>query len=343
MSSTVKSAVIGYGMGKHHAYLMTEAGIDFVAVCEPDPSRREQAKIDYPQIRTYASVDELLAQPDINLVVVVTPHNTHADLIRQVLESGKNCVVDKPFVIHASDAWALIDLAKQKGVMLSIHHNRRWDAWYVTAQHIIQQGLLGDIFSAECDFSGFGHPGTTWRSFKEASGGAFYDWGAHYMDWMLGIIPGKMKSIRGYAQKRMWHDYSNEDHLDVMIQFESGAVVHAQSSNIAYAPKHSFRILGTKGAIVCTKGEGPEEERIIRLYSEIDGVLVETQVPFLYPYGEKARDANWRKFYDNILDHLTNGAELIVKPEQVARVIAVLETATKSAEEGLELPVPFEN
>lgn len=332
METKIRGAVIGYGMGKHHANQMTEAGIDFAALCEPDPVRREQAKLDYPHIRTYSEVKDLLADPDIDLVAVVTPHNTHAELAIKVMESGKNCIVDKPMCIRADDAAALVDKARNTGVMLSVYHNRRWDDWYLTTKRLIEQGVLGDVFSVEMNFSNYGHPGNTWRSYKDVSGGIFYDWGAHYMDWMLGIVPGKMKSIRGYVQKRLWDDVTNEDQLDCMIEFESGAIVHSQTSQIDRAGKTAVRILGTKGAIETDRGVKMGD--YLTLYTDLDGIHVETKVPFL--------PSSWISYYHNIVDHLTNGAELAVKPEQVLRVISVLETAGKSAVEGRELSVPYE-
>lgn len=332
MTTTIRGAVIGYGMGKHHALQMTEAGIDFTALCEPDPVRREQAKRDFPHIRVFAAADDLLADPAIDLVAVVTPHNTHAELANKVLESGKHCIVDKPMCIRADDAAALANKARQRGVMLSVYHNRRWDDWYLTARRLIGQGVLGDIFSVEMKFAQRGHPGNTWRSSKELSGGVFYDWGAHYMDWMLGIVSGRIKSIRGYAQKRLWHDITNEDQLDCLIAFESGAIVFSQTSQIAGGTGSAVRIAGTKGVIETDRGVA--QGKFLTLYTEINGIPAETKVPFL--------PSSWISYYHNIIDHLLDGAELAVKPEQALRVVAVLETAGRSAAEGCELPVPYE-
>ncbi|RAP76917.1 hypothetical protein DL346_14455 [Paenibacillus montanisoli] len=328
----LRGAVIGYGnMGTHHAKQMEKAGIEFAAVCEFDQARREQARIDYPHLRVFGDVKELLEEPGIDLVTIVTPHDTHAELAMQVLEARKNCILEKPMCIHADDAAALVNKAKETGVMLSVYHNRRWDGWFITAKELIEQGRLGDVFCVEFYFGGYGHPGQWWRSDKRISGGAFYDWGAHYMDWLLGIVPGKVKSVRGYSQKRLWHDVTNEDHLDCIIEFESGAVAHAQTSQLAAAGKVERRILGTKGAIISDK---LGQQEFLTLYTEKDGEKVESTVPYA--------KTDWLSYYHNIVAHLTEGAELAVKPEQALRVIAILDTATKSAEQGRELTVPYE-
>lgn len=334
-SFQLNGAVIGYGgafnMGRHHALQMKQAGFGFAAVCELDPGRLAQAAADFPGIRTYSRVEDMLAEPDIGLVTVITPHHTHAPLAKQVLESGKHCIVEKPMCIRVDDAHELVGLARQKGVMLSVYHNRRWDGWLLTVQDLAQRGLLGDIFHAEFYFGGFGHPGHWWRSDKRISGGAFYDFGAHYMDAMLQLVPGRMRSVRGYAQKRLWHDVTNEDQLDCLIEFDSGAVVHAQSSSIARAGKAVRRILGTKGAVVSTE----DSPRHLTLHRELDGQQVEIKVPLL--------EDDWQAYYRNVAEHLLRGGELAVKPEQARRVIAVLDTAGRSAEERRELPVSYED
>lgn len=335
MSKALKGAVIGYGgafnMGKAHAEQMTKFGIEFTAACDLDPGRMEQAKKDFPHIRTYTKVEDLLAQADIDLVTVITPHNTHAPLAEQVLNSGKHCILEKPMCIHAEDADKLVRLSREKGRMISVYHNRRWDAWYLTLKDLIDKDVIGEIFHVEMYMGGYHQPGNWWRSNKEISGGAFYDWGAHYVDYLLGVMPGKIKSIRGYIHNRVWHESSNEDQIDSMIQFENGALAHIEISSIAHAGKAAFRFLGTKGAIV----DMNMWDKQMTLHTLLNGIKIETNVPCL-------KD-NHDAYYRNIADHLMNGAELIVKPEEARRTIAVIETTEKSAAAGKELSVPYEN
>ncbi|WP_188990724.1 Gfo/Idh/MocA family protein [Paenibacillus nasutitermitis] len=331
----LRGAVIGYGgafnMGKHHGIQMMNAGIDFVAACDMDADRMEQAKADFPGIRTYLSVDDLLREPDIDLVTVITPHNTHAPLAEQIINSGKHCILEKPMCIKAQDADRLVHLAQQKGVMLSVFHNRRWDGWYLTVKDLIDKDILGDIFQVEMYMGGYDKPGPWWRSIKEVSGGVFYDWGAHYIDYLLGIVPGKIKSVRGYVHNRVWHEITNEDHIDSHIEFESGAVAHIEISTIAYAGKAAMRILGTKGAVVDTSlWDGK-----ITLFTDINGVKVESDINCM----KDSHDA----YYQNIAAHLYRGEELIVKPEEARRIIAILETTEHSAAAGRELELPYEN
>ncbi|SDO19570.1 Predicted dehydrogenase [Paenibacillus sp. yr247] len=333
--SVLRGAVIGYGgafnMGKQHAGQMIKNGISFVAACDLDAGRMEQAKQDFPEIRTFTDPTELISQNDIDLITVITPHNTHASLAKQILSAGKHCILEKPMCIFTKDAYEMVKLSQEKGKMLSVYHNRRWDGWYLTLKQLIEKEILGDIFHMEFCMGGYKSPGNWWRSNKEISGGALYDWGAHLVDYALGIIPGKIKSVRGFIHNRVWHEYSNEDHVDSIVQMENGAVIQIQISNIAFAGKPHIRVLGTKGGIIDANMFDGE----LTLFTEINGVKVETKVPCVKDQGDK--------YYENIAAHLYKGEELIVKPEQAMRNIAVIETTERSAAEGKELPVPHED
>ncbi len=329
----IRGAVIGYGgafnMGKHHGTHMNRVGIEFAAACDLDPARMEQARQEFPGIRTFTSVDELLEQPDIDLVTVITPHHTHAPLAEQVLRSGKHCILEKPMCIHAADADKLVSLAQEKGLMLSVFHNRRWDGWYLTVKDLINKGVLGEIFHVEMYMGGYQEPKDWWRDNKAISGGAFYDWGAHYIDYLLGMIPGRIRSVRGFIHNLVWHQKSNEDHIDSIIQFEQGAVAQVQISSIARIGKARFRILGTKGAV-----EVLNKKKTLLLYSDIDGQNAPTEIEMMPDQHDQ--------YYDNIAAHLLHGAELVVKPTEARRVIAVIETTEHSAKAGKELAVPYE-
>ncbi|MBD2844197.1 Gfo/Idh/MocA family oxidoreductase [Paenibacillus sp. IB182496] len=334
MDKPIKGAVIGYGgafnMGLRHAQYMLQHGIAFAAACDLDPERVEQAKQDFPNIDTYTSVEELLANDEINLVTVITPHHTHAQLAEQILEAGKHCILEKPMCIHADDAERLVQLARARGLMLSVYHNRRWDGWYLTVKDLIAKGIIGDVFHVEMFSGGYSEPKAWWRSIKEVSGGVFYDWGAHYVDYLLGIMPGPVTGVRGYIHNRVWDKISNEDQMDSIISFASGAVANVQISTIAHAGRPAFRLLGSKGAIVDqTLGDGE-----LTLYTELEGVKIETKVP--------CQPSQQERYYANIADHLMRGADLIVKPEQARRTIAIIETTEKSALAGRELDVPYE-
>ncbi|MHB0997935.1 MAG: Gfo/Idh/MocA family protein [Armatimonadota bacterium] len=328
----IRCAVVGYGgafnMGKAHATWMNDTGrMSTIAACDLDPARTEEAKKDLPGITVYNDFDQMLINKDIDLVVIITPHNTHAPLALKALNAGKHVVLEKPMCITVDEATSMIDAAKKAGVTLTTFHNRRHDGDFMAIKEVIEKGIIGDVFHIEAFIGGYSHPGTWWRANKEISGGCMYDWGAHFIDWILNLIPEEMESVTGFFHKRVWMDVTNEDQTEAIIKFKNGAVANLQVSSIARISKPKWRILGTKGAIT------DNWIGSFKLATQVDGIPVDGDV--------KYKDSNWPAYYLNLAAHLLDGAPLEVTPESSRRVIAVIETAEKSAKSGKTEPVPF--
>lgn len=327
----IRMGVIGYGgafnMGKVHFDQAINAGIKPAAVCDLDKARTEQAKADYPDIETFNNVEDFLTKAPVDLVTVITPHNTHADLCIQAAKAGKHVITEKPMCITADEATRMIDASKAAGKMLSIYHNRRWDGDFMAIRKTIESGAIGDIFSLEAYMGGYGHPGKWWRAQKDISGGNFYDWGAHVIDWALHFIPKKIVDVTGIYQKRVWMDVTNEDHTQAIIRFEDNVWANIEMSNISKVGKPRYRILGTKGGIE-DRWDGH-----FTLFNEVNGLRSESKVSYL--------EGDWAAYYVNVAEHLAEGKALVVTPESGRRIISVIETAEKSAKEGKALVPPF--
>jgi predicted dehydrogenase len=336
MSRTIRCGVIGYGgafnMGRAHAEYITQTdGLELAAICDLDAARTAVAQEDFAGIQTYNAVAEMLASPAIDLAVIVLPHNLHAPVSIQCSQAGKHVICEKPMALTVDEATRMIEAARAAGKMLSVFHNRRQDDSYRTLHKIIrEENLLGEVFNIEIWSGGFARPGTWWRSSKEISGGLLYDWGAHFLDWLLGLVPGPIESVTGYFQKRLWHEVSNEDHGQAVIKFENGCIASIQMSTIAHAHKPAWWVLGEKGAAVDRGG-----------YYEVTGDFQAAGHPatLRVPYSPKSE---WQAYYANIADHLLRGAELMVKPEQARRVIAGQEAAEQSSKTGKSLALPTE-
>ena len=329
----IRAAIVGYGpafnMGKYHAESMKSTGLfKVVAVCDRDEKRLEAARKDLGEIITYTDVAQLAKNPEVQLASVVGPHNFHASVALPLLNAGKHVVVEKPFAITIRECDQMIKAAKKAGVTLSVFHNRRHDGDFMAIEDIIEKGYIGEVFHLEAHSGAYGRPGKWWRSEKKISGGAFYDWGAHFMDWVLHLVPGKIKTVTGQYQKRVWNDVTNEDHVETYIKFDSGAVAHVELSSICAAPKPRWYILGTKGAIV-DRSEGKFT------------VCTRTG-DYTASFEVKYYESKWASYYQMLADHLTKDAPNPVTPESARRVIAVIELAERSSRTGKEQKVPYE-
>ncbi len=330
----IKVAVVGYGpyfnMGASHAQVLNASGsFEVVAVCDVDKARLRVAKADLGEhVRTYSDAMALGRDDEVQLAVIVVPHSAHCQVALALLKAGKHCVVEKPFAVTVKECDRMIAAAKDAGVTLSVYHNRRWDGEFLTLKGLVDAGWIGDVFHVETGLGSYEKPRAWWRSDKEVSGGGLYDWGAHFVDWMLNLVPGKMRTVTGQFQESpVWKQVTNEDHGECYIKFDGGAVAHLQVSTICASPKPKWYVLGTRGAIV---GDGEKFTVTTRVKDRL--------AEFEAGIGGWAGSA----YYEALADHFTKGAPNPVTPESARRVIAVLELAGKSSKTGKEQTVPHE-
>ncbi|MBN1352993.1 ThuA domain-containing protein [candidate division KSB1 bacterium] len=335
-SKTIRCGLLGYGpafnMGKGHAeWINKTPGLQTVAMCDVDPGRIAAAKEEHPEFEGYfSSLDDMLKMKDLDLIVNILPHNLHASTTLQSLDAGKHVVLEKPFCIDVAEANAMVQKYREKGLLLSLFNNRRWDGDYLTIHDLLNRGLIGDIYRVECGQGGFNHPGFWWRSDKSISGGVMHDWGAHFLDWILNLVPAKITQVMGDFQKRVWHAVTNEDFGQVTIKFENGVTADYWISSMAAISRPKWLILGTRGAIQV----GRNDEMLLVSYAS--GVRLESKINLTLPaYGSV-------QYYRNVADHLLMGEELVVKPEQARRVIGIIEAGKISSELGKSVP-PIKN
>lgn len=328
-TKTIKVGTIGYGgafnMGKQHLDgLCANAGFVPAAVCDLDPSRLEVAKTDFPGIETYTDLDEMLAKSDVELLVVILPHNVHAEIALKCLRAGKHVIVEKPFAITVEECDEIIAMAKENNLLATTYHNRHWDANILTIKEHLSK--IGRPYRWESFFGWRGKPRDWWRSDKAISGGILYDWGAHFMEWMLQCMEGEMTEVSGYAVSDIWPN-PQEDELEAVVRFKGGALATHCASAAAMKGKDMIVIRGSEGAITATM-----KEIDLTTLNEA-GEAVTTRVHL--------KPSESEKFYQNIHAHLFHGAELVITPELSRRVIQILHFATKSAEEGKAIPARY--
>jgi predicted dehydrogenase len=339
----VRIGMLGYGaIGSEHASAITRTpGLELAAVCDPVTARVDAARAWQPQLRGHADADALLQDDGVDLVVVSTPPNTHAAQVLRALDAGKHVVVEKPFCLTVAEADRLIAAASAAGLTLAVHQNRRWDRDYLALSAAVRSGSVGDVFHVETFVGGYAHPCNSWHSDAEVSGGAVYDWGSHYLDWVLDLLPQPVEWVSATAHKRVWHDVTNADHTRVLLHFSDGVEAEFTASDLAAARKPKFYVLGTAGALV---GDWQAERTVSR--SPV-GLVVEDR--FAVTDGPAALSllgadgscttlplppAPPDPFHRELADALLSGWPMSIAPQGSRRTIAVMQAATASAADG---------
>jgi predicted dehydrogenase len=326
----MKVGVVGYGpaygMGRHHLNDMAaNQGFRPWAVCDIVEERLQAAAKEFPGIETYNDLGEMLRKSDVELLAIVLPHNAHAPAAIQCMNAGRHVVVEKPFALTVEECDSMIAAAKKNKVMLSAYHNRHWDSNILTIKKHLPR--IGRPYRWESHHGGYSKPRDWWRSDKKISGGVNFDWGAHFVEWMLQVMDYKMVEISGFHVREVWTETTNEDEVEAVVRFEGDAVASHCDTMIAAAGKPTIRICGAKGAIIADHGSC-----VVHTLGKA-GERLATTVPMV----PKANP----KYYENVRDHLLRGKDLIITAELARRVIQVLDYACRSAQAGKALKAKY--
>jgi len=188
MSHTINAALVGYGFAGqtfHAPFLTTTPGLALRWVVSRDAAK-VQAELPGCLV---GSLDEVLADDTVDLVVIATPNDTHAPIARQALLAGKHVVIDKPFALDLAEAEALVVLAEEQQRLLSIFHNRRWDGDFLTVRRLLAEGALGQVAQFESHFDRY-RPEVRqrWREAGGPGSGLWFDLGPHILDQSLQLF-----------------------------------------------------------------------------------------------------------------------------------------------------------
>ena len=335
----IQTAIVGYGGAgrRFHGYLISqEPGLELTAVSSRDPGRRQAAAEEYG-VKTYETIDELLEKDEAKLVIIATPHDSHADLAVKALEAGKHVVTDKAMCLKTDEADRMIEAAESNRVMLSVFHNRRWDGDYLTLRKTIDSGLIGQVFLIEECVMGYHQPGG-WRGNYAQGGGPLYDWGAHLVDHAVQIAGCPTDWVFCDSQRHKWSTDVPE-YVKCLIKFRSGLLYTVEVGYLSKYSKPKFFALGTEGAFR-KEGLDPQEACMIqgRIQDAVEDpanrAYVKTTINGLETESRPQTVAgDWCAFYRNIAAHLRDGEELAVKARDVREDIRIMEAAARSAEE----------
>ena len=343
----VKVGLCAFGMsGKvfHAPFLKEHPGFFMSAIVERS---KEESKEKYPETTIFRSVEEMLANADIELVVVNTPVQTHSEYVKKALEAGKNVIVEKPFTVDVSEAEELVKLAKEKNLFLSVYQNRRFDRDYLQVQNILDDGKLGTLKEAEIRFDRF----RTEPSAKEhkenpelKGSGALHDLGSHLID--------QATQLFGFPEKLFADVFSMKgsafanDYFEILLYYKNNFRVRLKSSVFSKEAHYAYILHGEKGSFLQERTDDQESELVsgtIPIYNEDwtkpltkpDGIL-----NYLKENSETERiltssePGNYMDYYQEIYEHIVFGADLPSPGTEIIQNMKIIEAALESSREG---------
>lgn len=328
--SVLRIAITGLGdWAWRHVQLIRETpGFELCAISSRSAAAAERAARELPGIQVFTTQAAMLAAARPDIVVITTPHHTHAPFALEAFAAGAHVIVEKPVATTLADAKAMLTAARAAGRSLAVYHNRHWDPWLRVALDAVRSGRLGTLTQADTTWPYYFSP-ETWRGQKARSGGQFYDVGAHLSDYLLQFAGEYPELVSGQLFSRPGADPShNEDQATAFLRFRSGLVSRLCCSAIDVAPARRFHLVGDKGTLTDEWNWGGG---VARVWTGRPGQKVQCEE---LPYGHEDETGGGRPLYANLADHFLRGGPLEVPPEHAVRVVAVLLAAEQSATQG---------
>ena len=344
----INTALCSFGMSGwvfHAPFIAADPHFKLYAVWERSKNLAEQK---YPGVKRYRTLEEMLADDEVELVIVNTPNVTHYEYAKKALLAGKHIVVEKPFTATAEEAKELIELAKKQNKKLSVYQNRRYDSDYRTIKKVLEEKLLGDVVEAEFHFDRYSEVLSP-KQHKEIpvhGTGTLYDLGSHLIDQALQLF-GMPDAV--FADIRIIRPVSKvDDYFDLLLYYPN-VRVRIKSSYLVKEPLPGYVLHGSKGSFIKAKtnvqeealqagnvpgtpgwGTEPGSERGL-LHTEKDGKTIREYIG--------SERGNYADYYDGIYEAIRNDKPVPVSGEDALNVIKIIETAFKSSDEKKVIPV----
>jgi predicted dehydrogenase len=345
---TIEVGLIGYGLAGrafHAPVIRAAPGMHLAAILQRSGN---EAAEKYPDVRIVGTMEELLAIREIHLVVIATPNDSHYSLAMQCLETGHDVVVDKPFTTTLEEAKSLAAFAKQRGRLITVYQNRRYDGDFQAIRKLVGEGTLGRIVRFETNYDRYRpqlKPGA-WRETTRGGSGILFDIAPHLIDHAL-VLFGLPEAVT--ADVRIERENAvADDSFDIMFHYPRAMRAVLRSSILAAAQRPRFVLHGTQGSFV-KQTVDPQENNLRHGYIPKDGPWgaepEENWGVLTVPDGDKftqrripSAPCDFRDYYANVRDALLGKAEPAVTPEWAVNVMRLLELARESSEKHCTIP-----
>lgn len=341
--TTINTAILSYGMSGrifHAPFIQQHPGFTLAGSWERSAKKIER---DYASAKSYATLQDVLTDPDVDLVVVNTPTLTHFEFAREALQHGKHVLVEKAFAGNAEEARTLAALAKQQQRKLSVFQNRRWDSDFQSVRNVLQQGILGDIVEANLGYYRF-DPKLSPKAHKEepsAGSGIIKDLGPHVIDQAL-LLFGMPEAV--FADIGITREHSRvDDYFDILLMYFDKSV-HVKGGYFFKQAIPEYTLFGTQGSFLKTRSDVQESQLDQGMTPADDGYGREPDAAagqLCIGGADKTESSvvvsplgNYLEFYDGLYESIANDKTEPVSAEDGIRVMQIIDAALQSHSEG---------
>ena len=347
----IRIAVIGHGfMGHEHETMLSQMeGIRLVGFSDRDPKQLDDVR---EGLKRYESNKALLADPEVDVVLIAANNNQHHDLVIQAAEAGKDIICEKPVAMSLEELDDMVRVTNECGVKFTVHHQRRLDQDFRIMKEIFDQKALGDVYMMKNSLYGFNGNMHDWHVYISEGGGMLYDWGVHLIDQILFMMPeAKITSI--YADVRNVINFEVDDYFKILLRFDNHVMAEVELGTYLLADKPQDKwferhwIMGGNKGTAYVDGFEPEGKivRTTELLTNVRGSRTMTAAGPTRSFGPPAPgkivtedvpkvNTCHRDYFENYKKAYYGEEDFLVKIPETRRVLAVMDAVRKSAKTG---------
>ncbi|TKC07655.1 Gfo/Idh/MocA family oxidoreductase [Pedobacter frigoris] len=336
MEKAIVTGLLAFGMsGKvfHAPFIDAHPGFKFHAVLERN---QKSAAAAYPGVKSYDTFEALIADPEIELVIVNTPNFTHADYTRRSLLAGKHVLIEKPFTPTSAEAKELFELAKSVGKQIFIYHNRRWDSDCTSIQKVVESGKLGRLVEVHYRYDRY-RKAIGPKIFKEEpqpASGLMYDLGPHLLDQAISLF-GKPTSFYKVLGKHR-ENTKVDDYFMIHLSYPNDLNVFLTSGLLIADPQKAFVLHGSAGSFVKGRSDVQEGQLLagMKLSNPALGIEAPEDKGHLTIMDEQgtphlslveSEHGNYMGLFEAVYQSLTNDIPYPITEEQILTQLEILE------------------
>ena len=333
----VRIGVVGYGMAGSVFHGPLIASVEGLFLSTVVSSKPDVVHRDFPWVTVVPDIKTMLADSTVEVVVIASPNSTHFAYAKMALEAGKHVIVDKPFSIRVSEADELIELATEKNLLISAFQNRRYDNDFLTVRKVVEEGLLGDIYSYEAHYDLFRPQiSAKWKEHAGEGSGALYDLGPHLIDQALQLFGAPQTVFAELVRQRPGAEV--DDYFHLILGYGTLRVILG-SGWVVKQPGPHFQIHGSQGSLIKygLDSQQPDLQKGLRpghpqwgrdreeFYAELvlgKDVTAKSRIETI--------PGCYEAYYQGIYRAVVHGAPLPVKATEARSALHIIECAIQS-------------